>query len=347
MAPKNQANDIFDKSGTSAASRDLCSAARDPDLYAKLDGKNLLGIEGMTRPIIEGLLERANHFAELPKNEHLDHLKGMTVFTMFFENSTRTRVSFDLAVRKIGASMVNVPMASSSIKKGESLLDTAVTLNAMYPDILIMRHQHSGTSLMLSRHVDASIINAGDGRHEHPTQALLDALTIKRRLGSIAGLTVAICGDIANSRVARSNIHLLSTLGAEVRLVGPSTLMPRGIEKMGIEVHNNMLDGIRGADIVMLLRLQDERMQGTETPSRREFFHFFGLNAKKLAIAAPNALIMHPGPMNRGIEIDSALADDVERSLITTQVDMGIAVRMACLEAVAAARKNAFNGGAR
>ena len=328
-------------SSSSADQEKLRQSARDPQFFAKLNSEHLLGIEGMSRPVIEGLLDRANQFAELPKNETLTHLKGQTVFNLFFENSTRTRVSFDLAARKIGASVVNVPVSTSSIKKGESLLDTAVTLNAMHPDILVMRHQNSGASLMLSKHVDASVVNAGDGRHEHPTQALLDALTIKRTLGEIAGLKIAICGDISNSRVARSNIHLLATLGAEIRLVSPSTLLPKGIEQMGVEAHHDMMEGIRDVDIVMLLRLQTERMQGTETPSQREFFHLFGLNAEKLAAAAPNALIMHPGPMNRGVEIDSLLADDHERSLITMQVDMGVAIRMACLEAVAGARQGA------
>ena len=222
-------------SSSSADQEKLRQSARDPQFFAKLNSEHLLGIEGMSRPVIEGLLDRANQFAELPKNETLTHLKGQTVFNLFFENSTRTRVSFDLAARKIGASVVNVPVSTSSIKKGESLLDTAVTLNAMHPDILVMRHQNSGASLMLSKHVDASVVNAGDGRHEHPTQALLDALTIKRTLGEIAGLKIAICGDIANSRVARSNIHLLATLGAEIRLVSPSTLLPKGIEQMGVE----------------------------------------------------------------------------------------------------------------
>ena len=315
-------------------------SARNPQLCAQLGGHHLLGIEGLERPTIEALIVRANQFAELPKNETLPHLNGMTVFNLFFENSTRTRISFDLAARKIGASVVNVPLSNSSIKKGESLLDTAATLNAMHPDILVMRHPNAGASLLLSRHVDAAVVNAGDGRHEHPTQALLDALTIKRRLGDITGLKIAICGDIANSRVARSNIHLLTTLGAEIRLVSPSTLLPKGIEEMGVQTYHHMTQGIRDVDIVMLLRLQTERMQGTETPSQREFFHLFGLDAEKLASAAPNALIMHPGPMNRGVEIDSALADDHERSLITMQVDMGVAIRMACLEAVAGAKKS-------
>ena len=318
--------------------------AYDPAAAARIDQDHLLGIEGMERPALESLLERANRFADLPRGEMLSHLAGTTVFSLFFENSTRTRVSFDLAARRIGASVVGVPLAASSIKKGESLVDTAATLNAMHPDILVMRHQNSGAALMLSRHVDASVVNAGDGRHEHPTQALVDALTIRRRLGEIAGLKVAICGDIANSRVARSNIHLLSSMGADIRLVGPPTLMPAGIEGMGVASCHDMEEGISGVDIVMLLRLQTERMQGTETPSQREYFHFFGLDAAKLSRAAPNALIMHPGPMNRGVEIGSALADDHEKSLITTQVEMGVAVRMACLEAVAARRRDQAGG---
>ena len=321
--------------------KNTAATALDENAFARIESDHLLGIEGMKRPAIESLLDRANQFAELPRGEAVAHLKGVTVFNLFFENSTRTRVSFDLAARRVGASVVSVPVSTSSIKKGESLLDTAVTLNAMQPDILVMRHQHSGAALLLSQHVDASVINAGDGRHEHPTQALLDALTIRRRLGDITGLKIAICGDIANSRVARSNIHLLSTLGAEIRLVSPSTLLPAGIEAMGVETHHDIMEGIRGVDIVMLLRLQTERMQGTETPSQREYFHLFGLDAQKLAAASPRALIMHPGPMNRGVEIDSHLADDHERSLITTQVEMGVAIRMACLEAVAARRKGA------
>ena len=313
--------------------------ARDPKAFAKIDSPHLLGIEGMTRPIIESILTRANQFADMPHGEALEHLKGITVFSLFFENSTRTRVSFDLAARRIGASVVNVPISASAIKKGESLVDTATTLNAMHPDILVMRHPNSGAALMLSRHVSSSVINAGDGRHEHPTQALLDVLTIRRRLGDITGRKIAICGDIANSRVARSNIHLLAILGAEVRLVSPKTLLPREINAMGIETFTDLREGIKNVDIVMLLRLQTERMQGTETPSQREYFHFFGLDAEKLSAAAPDALIMHPGPMNRGVEIDSTLADDHERSLITTQVEIGVAVRMACLEAVAAQRR--------
>ncbi len=308
-------------------------------LFARLPDKHLLGIEGLSRPVISSLLDRAEHFADLPTGEQLSHLNGVTVFNLFFENSTRTKISFDLAARRIGSSILNVPISNSSIKKGESLLDTAITLNAMHPDILVIRHHNSGASLMLSRNVDASVVNAGDGRHEHPTQAILDALTIRRRLGAIEGLKIAICGDIKNSRVARSNIHLLSTLGATIRLVSPPTLMPPNITAMGVQTYHHLDEGIEGVDIIMLLRLQNERMQGTETPSRREFFHLYGLDSEKLRKASKNALIMHPGPLNRGVEISSELADDVERSLITTQIEMGVAVRMACLEAVACMRK--------
>ena len=310
----------------------------------RLRSGHLLGIEGLGVDEMNALLERSVTFSEMingnaSEAEASTLLKGVTVVNLFFENSTRTRVSFEVAAKRLGASVLNISVSGSSVKKGETIIDTATTLNAMHPDILVVRHHAAGTPQLLAKHVSAAVINAGDGRHEHPTQALLDALTIKRYFGRIAGLKIAICGDIANSRVARSNIHLLSTLGAQIRLVSPSTLLPRGIEAMGVETCNDLIDGIRDVDIVMLLRLQTERMQGTETPSQREYFHFFGLNAEKLATAAPNALIMHPGPMNRGVEIDSALADDHEKSLITMQVEMGVVVRMACLEAVAARRQ--------
>jgi len=225
-------------------------------------------------------------------------------------------------------------VASSSVKKGETLIDTAVTLNAMHPDILVVRHSSAGAVELLAQKVGCSVINAGDGAHEHPTQALLDALSIRRAKGRIAGLTVTICGDVLHSRVARSNIHCLNALGAHVRVVGPSTLMPRGIERMGVEVHKSMKDALDGADIVMMLRLQRERMKGSLVPSVREYFHFFGLDEEKLAYAKPDALVMHPGPMNRGVEIDSAVADG-PRSLIRDQVEMGVAIRMAVLEALA------------
>ena len=308
---------------------------------ASLSSRHFLGIEGLNPLEINGLIARGDMFADLIQNDGgfepplSDVLRGRTVLNLFFENSTRTRVSFELAAKHLGASVLNINVAGSSVKKGETLLDTATTLNAMHPHILVVRHNCSGAVQLLSQHVDAAVINAGDGRHEHPTQALLDALTIKRRIGRIEGLKIAICGDIANSRVARSNIHLLSTLGAEIRLVCPATLLPAAIASMGVEIFTDLEAGIEGVDIVMMLRLQTERMEGTETPSQREYFNLFGLDRTKLMRAAPKALIMHPGPMNRGVEIDSATADDVEKSLIRTQVEIGVAARMACLEALA------------
>jgi aspartate carbamoyltransferase catalytic subunit len=300
-----------------------------------LSNRHLLGIEGMSSQEIQALIDRAEVFAEHPHRAISSALNSKTIINLFYENSTRTRVSFELAAKRLGGSVLNIAVAGSSVKKGETLLDTATTLNAMRPDILVIRHNCAGAALLLSQHVDAAVINAGDGRHEHPTQALLDAVTIRRRIGRIEGLRIAICGDIANSRVARSNIHLLGALGAEVRLVCPITLLPADISKMGVEAYTDFEAGIEGCDIVMMLRLQTERMAGTETPSQREYFNLFGLDSAKLMRAAPNALVMHPGPMNRGVEIDSATADDVEKSLIRTQVEMGVAARMACLEAIA------------
>ena len=301
-----------------------------------LTSRHILGIEGMSPNEIHDLLDRGHIFADNPHGSISDALRGKTIINLFYESSTRTRVSFELAAKRLGGSVLNIAVAGSSVKKGETLLDTATTLNAMHPDILVVRHNCSGAALLLSQYVDAAVINAGDGRHEHPTQALLDALTIRRRIGRIEGLKIAICGDIANSRVARSNIHLLGTLGAELRLVCPVTLLPAEIGNMGVSVFTDFEAGIEGCDIVMMLRLQTERMAGTETPSQREYFNLFGLDSGKLMRAAPNALVMHPGPMNRGVEIDSGTADDVERSLIRTQVEMGVAARMACLEALIA-----------
>lgn len=317
------------------------SASVDASVPVSLPSKHLLGIEGMSPLLIRALLDRGDMFASNPQSDISAALKGKTIVNLFYENSTRTRVSFELAAKRLGGSVLNISVAGSSVKKGETLLDTATTLNAMHPDILVVRHNCAGAAKLLSQHVDAAVINAGDGRHEHPTQALLDALTIRRRIGRIEGLRIAICGDIANSRVARSNIHLLGTLGAEIRLVCPSTLLPAAIDQMGVSVFTDLETGIRDADIVMMLRLQTERMAGTETPSQREYFNFFGLDKAKLERSAPDALIMHPGPMNRGVEIDSSTADDVEKSLIRTQVEMGVAARMACLEALALGLDNA------
>ncbi|HET6377533.1 MAG TPA: aspartate carbamoyltransferase catalytic subunit [Methylocella sp.] len=302
----------------------------------KFPHRHLLGIEGLSAQHILHLLDLAEASVELSRQIEKKRvtLRGRTLINLFFEPSTRTQSSFELAGKRLGADVMNMPVGASSIKKGETLIDTAVTLNAMRPDIIVVRHAQAGAVHLLARKVDCAVINAGDGAHEHPTQALLDALTIRRNKGRITGLTVAICGDIRHSRVARSNILLLSTLGARVRAVGPSTLLPPGIERMGVEVFRNMRAGLEGADIVMMLRLQRERMRGGYIPSAKEYFSFFGLDEAKLDYAKPDALVMHPGPINRGVEIDSGVADG-PRSLIREQVEMGVAVRIAVLEALA------------
>jgi aspartate carbamoyltransferase catalytic subunit len=299
--------------------------------------RHLLGIEGLTATEIIGLLDLAESAVEVSRQIEKKKavLRGRTQINLFFEASTRTQSSFELAGKRLGADVMNMAVGNSALKKGETLIDTAMTLNAMRPDILVVRHHAAGAVELLSQKVSCSVINAGDGAHEHPTQALLDALTIRRHKGDIAGLTVAICGDIAHSRVARSNILLLNALGARVRVIGPSTLLPNSIERLGVEVFTDMRKGLAGVDIVMMLRLQRERMDGSFVPSVREYFHFFGLDAEKLALAKPGALVMHPGPMNRGVEIDSAVADGAQ-SLIREQVEMGVAVRIAVLEALAA-----------
>jgi aspartate carbamoyltransferase catalytic subunit len=300
--------------------------------------KHLLGIEGLNPIEITALLDRAESYVEQNRqtNKKRDVLSGRTIINLFFEDSTRTRTSFELAGKRLGGDVINMSVATSSVKKGETLIDTAMTLNAMHPDVLVVRHPESGSVKLLSEKVNCAVINGGDGSHEHPTQALLDALTIRRRVGKIQGLRIAICGDILHSRVARSNIHLLTTMGARVRLIAPRTLIPTGIEHMGVEVFNDMREGLKDCDIVMMLRLQQERMHGNYFPSVREYFHFFGLDYAKLEGAKADALIMHPGPMNRGVEIDSEVADDFGRSAIHEQVEMGVAVRMAALEILTA-----------
>jgi aspartate carbamoyltransferase catalytic subunit len=300
-----------------------------------LHQRHLLGIEGLSRDEIVGLLDLAEEYVELNRQieKKRSSLRGRTLINLFFESSTRTQASFELAGKRLGADVMNMAVASSSIRKGETLIDTAVTLNAMHPDILVVRHHASGACALLAQKVDGAVINAGDGAHEHPTQALLDALTIRRNKGRIEGLLVVICGDILHSRVARSNILLLSALGARVRVVAPSTLLPAGIERFGVEVARDMREGLADADIVMMLRLQRERMNGSFVPSTQEYFQYFGLDTKKLAYAKPDALVMHPGPMNRGVEIDSIVADGAQ-SLIREQVEMGVAVRMAVLDAL-------------
>jgi len=288
--------------------------------------RHLLGIEGLSPRDIEALLTLADQAVDVSRQVEKKRatLRGRTQINLFFESSTRTQSSFEIAGKRLGADVMNMSVASSSVKKGETLIDTAITLNAMRPDIIVVRHAQ----------VDCAGVNAGDGAHEHPTQALLDALTIRRNTGRIEGLIVLICGDVLHSRVARSNILLLAALGARVRVAGPSTLLPAGIERMGVEVFRDMGSGLKGAQVVMMLRLQTERMTGAFVPSRKEYFRFWGLDAEKLALAAKGALVMHPGPMNRGVEIDSSVADGPQ-SLIREQVEMGVAVRMAVLEALA------------
>ncbi|MAV88509.1 MAG: aspartate carbamoyltransferase catalytic subunit [Rhodospirillaceae bacterium] len=296
--------------------------------------RHILGIEGLFPHEIEYVLEKSEEYVlqnrQVDKKTNLLH--GCTIINLFFEDSTRTRTSFELAAKRLSADVVNMSINNSSINKGETLIDTAATLNAMHPDILVVRADLSGAVQLLADKVNCSVINAGDGGHEHPTQAFLDALTIQRRKRKLQGLKIAICGDILHSRVARSNIYLLITMGAQVRLVAPKTLIPAGAENLGVKVFHTMEEGLDDCDIVMMLRLQTERMEGNFFPSIREYFHFFGLDYKKLSVAKSDALIMHPGPANRGVEIDSEVADDYSRSVIREQVEMGVAVRMACLD---------------
>ena len=299
--------------------------------------RHLLGIEHLAPDEITTVLDLADTYASLNRSEvkHADALTGLTQINMFFEASTRTQSSFELAGKRLGADVMNMNMAGSSLKKGETLIDTALTLNAMHPDLLVVRHQSSGAVNLLAQKVNCAVLNAGDGRHEHPTQALLDALTIRRAKGRLHRLTIAICGDISHSRVARSNIHLLGKMENRVRLVGPPTLMPSDAANWGVEVYGDMVEGLRDADVVMMLRLQKERMDGAFIPSEREYFHRYGLDAGKLAAAKPDAIVMHPGPMNRGVEIDGTIADDINRSVIQDQVEMGVAVRMAAMDLLA------------
>ncbi len=303
----------------------------------RLPTRHLLGIEGLHPRDISALLDLAESYVLLNRSgkTRRDVLRGRTLINLFFEDSTRTRTSFELAGKRLGADVINMSVSTSSVSKGETLLDTAATLNAMNCDLLVVRHKASGAPALLAQKVDAAVINAGDGMHEHPTQALLDALTIRRNKGTLAGLTVAICGDIAHSRVARSNLLLRTAMGSRVRVVGPPTLIPSGIDQFGATVFHDMREGLRDADIVMALRLQTERMSAGLIPSAREFFTFYGLDAAKLAMAKPDALVMHPGPMNRGVEIDSQVADDATRSVIREQVEMGVAIRMAVLDVLA------------
>ena len=300
----------------------------------KISQKHLLGIQDLSISDVKLILDEAKKFISLnkSKNKKLDILRGKTQINLFFEPSTRTQSSFELAGKRLGADVMSMNITNSAIKKGETLIDTAMTLNAMHPDIIVVRHQDSGASNLLSQKVNCSVLNAGDGRREHPTQALLDALTIIEKKKKIEGLQIAICGDILHSRVARSNIFLLNMLGAEVNIVAPTNLMPKDIEKFGVKTFSNMKEGVKDCDIVMMLRLQNERMSSSFLSSNREYYEYYGLTPDKLEKAKKDAIIMHPGPMNRGIEIDTKLADDINKSVIKEQVELGVAVRMACLK---------------
>jgi len=311
-----------------------------------LTSRHLLGIEGLSKDEITEILDLSETYVRQNRqpDKHSKALDRLTQVNMFFEPSTRTQSSFEIAGKRLGADVMNMAMQASSITKGETLIDTAMTLNAMHPDLLVVRHPHSGAVALLAEKVNCAVLNAGDGQHEHPTQALLDALTIRRAKGRLHRLTIAICGDIAHSRVARSNMFLLGKMENRVRLIGPRTLMPAGVDQLGVEVTDDMVEGLKGVDVVMMLRLQKERMDGGFIPSEREYYHRWGLDAAKLKHAKPDAIVMHPGPMNRGVEIDGTLADDINRSVIQEQVEMGVAVRMAVMDLLARGLRQAEKG---
>ncbi|WP_437311646.1 aspartate carbamoyltransferase catalytic subunit [Sorangium sp. So ce388] len=305
--------------------------------------RHLLGIEGLSRPEIVALLDAAESLFDVSRRSvrKVPTLRGKTVVNLFYEPSTRTRTSFELAGKRLSADVINISVSTSSAVKGESLLDTVQNLQAMQPDVLVIRHSASGAPHHVAARTRAAVINAGDGTHEHPTQALLDAFTIRRAKGRLEGLEVAICGDIVHSRVARSNAHLLTTMGARVRFAGPRTLLPVAGESLGATVYDRIEPALEGADVVMMLRVQRERLSGSFLPSTREYSRTFGLNPARLALAKPDAIVMHPGPMNRGVEIDPRVADG-KQSVILDQVEAGVAVRMAVLW-VLAAEANEFS----
>ncbi|MDC1060376.1 aspartate carbamoyltransferase catalytic subunit [Alphaproteobacteria bacterium] len=312
------------------------------NIYKKI---HLVETADLNKKEIEFILEEAEKFIFFNKKKikKTNLLEGRTVFNLFFEDSTRTRTSFEVAAKRLGADLINVAVKDSSINKGETLLDTMTTINSMNPDVLIVRHPEEGISKRISINVDACVINAGDGSHEHPTQALLDALTIKNRFNNFSKLQIAICGDILHSRVARSNIIILSKLGAKINVIGPRQWLPKNINKLPVTVFSDMKKGLKNCDIVMMLRIQKERIVGKIMPNQKTYFNKYGLDYTKLKYAKKNALVMHPGPMNRGFEIDSKLADDITRSLIQEQVAMGVAIRMACLDILIKNRDNALS----
>ena len=312
------------------------------NIYKKI---HLVETANLNKKEIEFILDEAKKFINFNKKrvKKSNLLEGRTIFNLFFEDSTRTRTSFEVAAKRLGADLINVAVKDSSINKGETLLDTMTTINSMNPDVLIVRHPEEGISKRISNNVDACVINAGDGSHEHPTQALLDALTIMNRFNNFSKLQIAICGDILHSRVARSNIIILSKLGAKVNVIGPKQWLPKNINKLPVEVYSDMKKGLKNCDIVMMLRIQKERIVGKIMPNQKTYFNKYGLDYNKLKYAKKNAFVMHPGPMNRGVEIDSKLADDITRSLIQEQVAMGVAIRMACLDILIKNRDNVLS----
>src|SRR5210317_2226677 len=309
------------------------------NIYKKI---HLVETADLNAKEIKFFLDEAKKFINFNKKrvKKSNLLEGRTIFNLFFEDSTRTRTSFEVAAKRLGADLINVAVKDSSINKGETLLDTMTTINSMNPDVLIVRHPEEGISKRISNNVDACVINAGDGSHEHPTQALLDALTIKNRFNNFSKLQIAICGDILHSRVARSNIIILSKLGAKINVIGPKQWLPKNINKLPVEVYTDIKKGLKNCDIVMMLRIQKERIVGKIMPNQKTYFNKYGLDYNKLKYAKKNAFVMHPGPMNRGVEIDSKLADDITRSLIQEQVAMGVAIRMACLDILIKNRDN-------
>jgi aspartate carbamoyltransferase catalytic subunit len=315
---------------------------RHPQLNEHGELRHLLTIDGLPRDVVTHILDTASSFLEVSDREvkKVPLLRGKSVFNLFFENSTRTRTTFEIAATRLSADVVNLDVRTSSASKGESLLDTIDNLAAMHADMFVVRHSQSGAPFMIAQHVGPGlhVINAGDGRHAHPTQGLLDMYTIRHFKKDLTQLTVAVVGDILHSRVARSDIHALTTLGVpEVRAIAPLTLLPAGLEQMGVRVFTDMREGLKGVDVIIMLRLQNERMRGALLPSAQEFFKHYGLTAEKLALAKPDAIVMHPGPMNRGVEIDSAVADGAQ-SVILKQVTFGIAVRMAVMSILAGNR---------
>ena len=312
------------------------------NIYKKI---HLVETADLNKKEIEFILDEAKKFINFNKKrvKKSNLLEGRTVFNLFFEDSTRTRTSFEVAAKRLGADLINVAVKDSSINKGETLLDTMTTINSMNPDVLIVRHPEEGISKKISNNVDACVINAGDGSHEHPTQALLDALTIMNRFNNFSKLQIAICGDILHSSVARSNIIILSKLGAKINVIGPKQWLPKNIKKLPVEVYTDMKIGLKNCDIIMMLRIQKERIVGKIMPNQKTYFNKYGLDYNKLKYAKKNAFVMHPGPMNRGVEIDSKLADDITRSLIQEQVAMGVAIRMACLDILIKNRDNVLS----